>query len=49
MLKSITRKVNGQTDTIKVSPAKASKLIAKGWKPVVVKPAKIEKPEKIKE
>lgn len=46
MAKHLTRKVNGQPETIAVSDAKAGKLIAKGWELVKAKkPAKVEKPK----
>ena len=47
VLKSITRKENGKDVTVKVAEAKAKKMIAKGWKPVLVKSvAKTEKKPK---
>ena len=46
MTKHLTRKVNGQPETVVVSDAKAGKLIAKGWELVKAKkPAKVEKPK----
>ena len=45
MTKHLTRKVNGQPETVVVSDAKAGKLMAKGWGLVKAKPAKSEKPK----